>query len=185
MLTYQELYEIVRKEKYTELLQKLPDNFLKELGEYLQDRKEQNMQDDGLFSDSSSKNKKQLENSLSLFKELILKRKKKLLNLVFVAAETGIMKRDYENMLFFEKEMFEKFIGSLEEGDRNLAEFMKGRKAEEEKYKLVIFNQEIEQFVDMSGNTLGPFKTGELVNLDKEVSQILVSSGKAAYVDDK
>jgi len=183
MLTYHDLYEIVRKEKYSELLQKLPDSFLLDIGEYLKDRREQSMQEEGLFAESGAKNKKQLENSVALLKELILRRKKKLLNLVFVAAETGIMKRDYENMLFFEKEMFEKFVKALEEADKDLAGFMKGKKAEEEKNRMIIFNQEIEQFVDMSGKVLGPYKSGELANLDKDVSQILVTGGKAEYID--
>ena len=58
---------------------------------------------------------------MAIFKELVLRRKKKLLNLVFVAAETGIMKRDYENMLQFEKEIFDRLIKAFEEGDRFMA----------------------------------------------------------------
>jgi len=68
MLTYHDLYEIVRKEKYSELLQKLPDSFLLDIGEYLKDRREQSMQEEGLFAESGAKNKKQLENSISLFR---------------------------------------------------------------------------------------------------------------------
>src|SRR3989344_6074690 len=99
MLSYNDLYEVLRKEKYSELLQILPKNFLLDFCEYLVDKKEQSSKDDGLFVDSVMKSRKQVENSLAIFKELILRRKKKILNLVFVAAETGIMKRDYEIML--------------------------------------------------------------------------------------
>ena len=60
-----------------------------------------------MFSDMIIKTKKQLENAVSIFKELLLRRRKKLLTLVFVAAETGISKRDFENMLAVEKECFE------------------------------------------------------------------------------
>lgn len=184
MITYHDLFESVRKEKYADNLQLLSSNFIQELSDYLHDRKEQSMQEDGLFADSAAKNKKQLENSLALFKELILRRKKKILHLVFVAAETGIMKRDSENMLAFEKEMFEKLVKVMEEGDKNLSSSMNGRKSEEDKHKMVLFTQNIEQFVDMDGKSMGPFKIGELANLNKDVSQILVSSGKASFVDE-
>ena len=39
-----------------------------------------------------------------LFKELMLRRRKKILNLVLIAAETGISKQDFNNMLSLEKE---------------------------------------------------------------------------------
>jgi len=68
------------------------------MSDYLSDKKQESSSDDDLFGDNVAKSKKQLENSVALFKELIRMRKKKLLNLVFVATETGIMKRDYENM---------------------------------------------------------------------------------------
>jgi hypothetical protein len=49
---------------------------------------------------------------------------------------------------------------------------------------MVIFNQNVEQFVDLFGNAVGPFTSGELANLENEVAEILVSGGKAAFVDD-
>lgn len=186
MISYNDLYEILRKEKYSETLQQLSKSFLDEVREYLRDKKEQAMQESDMFQDSVAKAKKQLENSIAIFKELILRRKKKLLNLVFVAAETGIMKRDYDNMLSFEKDIFDKLVKAFEEGDRELTMSMNGRREneEKEKNKMILFNDNVEQFVDMSGKALGPFKTGELANLDSHVSEILVSGGKAQFVDE-
>jgi len=184
MLSYNDLYEILRKEKYSEALQSLSRDFLKEMGEYLNERKEQSIGSDDLFQESAIKNKKQLENSIALFKELILRRKKKLLNLVFVATETGIMKRDYENMLPFEKDMFDNLVRAFEEGDKVLSKVMQGKnEKEKEENTMVIFSQDVEQFVDMSGNVIGPFASGELANLQREVCEILVSDGKARMVD--
>ncbi|MBI2631497.1 DNA replication complex GINS family protein [Candidatus Pacearchaeota archaeon] len=186
MLDYNTLYEILRKEKYSDALQQLPKNFLEEFSEYISGKKELTVKDDDLFTDTSIKAKKQLENSLALFRELILRRKKKILNLVFVAAETGIMKRDYENMLSFEKEIFDKLVKAFEEGDKEISKTLNGKKGliDQEKNKLILFNQDIEKFVDMTGNIIGPFKSGELVNLDSSVSEILVQSGKANFVDE-
>ena len=102
MITYNYLYEILRKEKYSEVLQVLPKNILEDISEFLHDKKGESLKEGDMFEDSIIKSKKQLENSIALLKELILRRKKKLLNLVFVATETGIMKKDYENMMSFE-----------------------------------------------------------------------------------
>ena len=110
MLGYNELYEVLRKEKYSEQLQELPKNFLEEYKEYLAQQKAMSEIDSELFSDSQAKSRKQLENALTIFRELILKRKRKILNLIFVATETGIMKKDYENMLQHEKEIFDSMI---------------------------------------------------------------------------
>jgi DNA replication initiation complex subunit (GINS family) len=185
MISYSDLYELLRKEKYSELLQPLPKNFVAEISEYLTNQKHQSLKEEDLFADASLKSKKQLENSISIFKELIRMRKKKLLNLIFVATETGMMKRDYENMLNFEKEMFDKLVKVFEDGDKALAGSMNGKKeVEKDENKMILFSQEVEQFVDMSGNLVGPFTVGQLANLDKSVSDILVSSGKAKFVDE-
>ena len=99
MITYNELYDALRKERYSEQLQPIPKLFIKEVSAYLKDKKEIANKDDDNFSDTILKTKKQFENSISIFKELILRRKKKILELAFIAAETGISKRDFENML--------------------------------------------------------------------------------------
>lgn len=185
MITYNDLYELLRKEKFNETLQALPKNFLIDISEYLNEKREQSAMESNLFVDSVAKTKKQLENSVAIFKELMLRRKKKLLNLVFVAAETGIMKRDYENMLALERDLFEKMVKSFEESERELsAVFIQKRIDEAKKYRMIIFNQDVEQFVDMGGNPTGPFASGELANLEKEVAEILVSGGKANFVDE-
>ncbi len=182
MLTYNDIYEILRKEKYNEVLQPLPKSFIEEAAAYLHNMKEQSMQDDRTFDESMVRNKKQLENSFALFKEIVMRRKKKMLNLVFVAGETGIMKKDYECMLPYEQEMFDSLVKVFEAGDKALTGQLHGK--QESPNKMIIFTQNVEQFVDMTGGFVGPFISGELANLDVNVSQVLVSGGKASFVDD-
>jgi hypothetical protein len=184
MLTYTDIYEVLRKEKYSEVLQALPKKFIKEVSEYLSEKRNEVSQEGEMFGDSMLKNKKQLENSIAIFKELMLRRKKKLLSLVFVATETGIMKRDYENMLDFEKDMFDSVVKIFEQGDKKLAEQMRGESLQKSANSMVIFSQDIEEFVGMDGGIIGPFANGDLANLDSGVSGILVESGKAKFVDE-
>lgn len=188
MIGYNELYELVRKEKYSDNLQPLPKNFLEDFAEFLNERKNDNSvnNDENLFVESMAKSKKQLENSISLFKEIVLRRKKKILNLVFVATETGIMKKDYESMLPHEKDIFDRAVKSFEDSDKEINNILSGsgRKKEVESKRMVMFSENVEEFVDFEGNPIGPFSSGELVNLDSQIAKILVDGGKANYVDE-
>src|SRR3989338_6404281 len=146
MINYNDLYEILRKEKYSEVLQTVPKNFVKDVSDYFGDKKVEGGAEGDLFQDSILKAMKQLENAISLFRELMLRRKKKILNLVFVAAETGIMKRDYENMLDIEKEAFEKMVKAFEECDKELSKMLRNKKDKKEVNKMILFRQSVDQY---------------------------------------
>jgi len=186
MITYNDIYEALRKERYSEQLQPLLKDFIKEVASYIKDREQLVGRDNDLFSEELQKNKKQLENSIAIFKELILRRKKKLLDLAFVSAETGISKRDFENMLPSEKETFEKIMKAINEGDKVVEKILSGYGEESingQRNKLIIFKQDTEEFLDLEGNKLGPFKKGDIVNLPQEIANILIVDGKADPVD--
>ena len=55
---------------------------------------------------------------MTLFKEIMLRRRKKILNLVLIAAETGISKQDFDNMLVFEKALFEDLMKCIDTTDK-------------------------------------------------------------------
>ncbi len=183
MITYNDLYEALRKERYSEELQVLPKNFLKDVAEYFEEKKKAGEKVDVVFSDISLKNKKKLENAMALFKELLLRRKRKILNLAFVASETGISKKDFENLLSSEKELFEEIVKSLERSEKNLNSAMSGEDIES-KYQLVRFLQPVEEFLDLEGETLGPFEKGEVANIDKEIIEILLQGNKVALIEE-
>jgi len=168
MLTYNDIYEALRKEKYNEQLQPLEKNFIKEVASYLNERK--NM-------------KRQLENAVSIFRELMLRRRKKLLNLVFIARETGISKRDFDNMLDFEKEMFDKIIKSMEESDKKMNDSLTGKQEKSENI-LILFKENVEEFMGLNGEMLGPFDKGEMANLPEKISKILIEGEKAEAVEE-
>jgi DNA replication initiation complex subunit (GINS family) len=187
MITYNDIYEALRKERYSEQLQPLNKEFVKEVSSYLKDREEAIAKDKDMFSIELQKNKKHLENAISIFKELMLRRKKKLLDLAFVSAETGISKRDFENMLHFEKETFEKIMKAINEGDKSMEKLLNGadETIETQKNKLILFKQDTEEFLDLEGNKLGPFKKGDIVNIPQEIANILIVDNKADPVDEE
>ncbi len=185
MITYNDIYEALRKEKYSEQLQELPKKFVSEVAGYISEKKKLEQQEEGLFADEIAKNKKQLENARVIFEELILLRKKKILGLVFVASETGISKRDSENMLDFEKELFDSLIEAVKNAEKKLsAQFDSNAVVEEDKFGLLLFLEDVDELVGFSGETLGPFAKGDISNLPKKIADILVADGKAEFVSE-
>ena len=186
MITYNDIYEALRKERYSEQLQNLGKKFVQEVSAYLKEKKTISEKPVDMFSSAISKTKKQFENAISMFKELMLRRKKKLLNLAFVAAETGISKRDYENMLNFEKEVFDKIMKDMEEGDKDLGKLLNGQQQEEKKKtKMVTFLDDTKEFLGLNGEKLGPFKKGDIVNLPSEIANILLVDNKVESVEEE
>lgn len=184
MITYNDIYEALRKEKYTEQLQPITKSFISEFSAYLKDKKKIAMkEDESLFSEAITKSKKQFENAIIIFKELLLRRKKKLLNLSFIAAETGISKKDFENMLSFEKILFDKIMAAIESADKEVGDIVNGKQEELAKNSLVIFKEETEEFLDPEGKKFGPYKKGDIANLPKDITKILFESKKVSYLD--
>src|SRR3990167_5888360 len=183
MITYNDIYEAARKERYSEQLQSLGKNFVEEIAEYLKDKKEMASKEDDVFSDVIAKTKKQLENAVTLFNELMLRRRKKILNLVLIAAETGISKQDFENMIGFEKTLFEEMMKTIDFTDNRVREILNGKKQEKGQNELIMFKTNVEKFMDLEGGNLGPFEKGQMANIPKTIAKILVDDGKAEVME--
>jgi DNA replication initiation complex subunit (GINS family) len=182
MITYNDIYEASRKERFTDQLQPINPNFITEVSIYLKDKKDIASKEDDVFSDVILKTKKQLENAVTLFKELVLRRRKKILNLVLVAGETGISKQDFDNMLPLEKELFEKLMSCIDCSDKALNELLKGEVEDKQKNSFVVFLDYIEEFVNLQGEKMGPYEAGQVANLPKEIAKILIDDEKAELV---
>ena len=183
MITYNDIYEAARKERYSEQLQKLSKKFILEVSSYLKEKKQIASKEDDVFSDVILKTKKQLENAVTLFKELMLRRRKKILNLVLIAAETGISKQDFENMFSIEKELFEELMKCIDISDKKLNETLNGKKQETQENELIVFKTNVEEFVGLDGEKMGPFEKGQIVNIPNEISKILIDDGKCEIVE--
>src|SRR3989304_7994597 len=182
MITFNDLYEAERKERYSDQLQSLPKNFLADVADYFREKKELISKDNDAFSDMIMKTKKQLETAVTLFKGLMLRRRKKILNLILIAAETGISKQDFDNMLSFEKELFDDLMKNINVSDKKLAESLNGEKNKPKKFEMVVFKKNVEEFVGMDGQTIGGFEKGQISNLPVEIVKILVDDRKAEVI---
>ena len=155
-----------------------------DVAEYFKEKKEFLSKGDDLFSDIAIKNKKKLDNAISSFRDLLRIRKKKILNLSFVASQTGISKKDFENLLSFEKDLFEELVKSLEKAEKNQIADMSGAAKNERKHRLVRFLEDVAEFLGFDGDDVGPFKKGEIANLENEIVEILEKDKKIEVIDE-
>jgi len=183
MITYNDIYEAARKERYSKQLQKLSERFITDFSSYLKEKKDIATKEDDVFSDVIVKTKKQLENAVTLFKELMLRRRKKILDLILIAAETGISKQDFDNMLKFEKDFFDDLMKCIDVSDKKLKESLNGKKTEEQKNELVCFLEGVEEFVGLDGEKSGPYEKGQIANLPREIVNILVDGKKCEIIE--
>ena len=188
MITYSDIYEAARKERYSEQLQPITKNFISEVSVYFRDKKGIAAKEEDVFSDVVAKTKKQLENAMTLFNELMLRRRKKILNLVLVAAETGISKQDFDNMFEFEKELFDDLMKCIDVSAKKMREGLseKGKEVvnEESGDKLVVFLEETDEFLNLNGETMGPYSKGQSDRIPSEIVNILVSEKKCEVIED-
>ena len=136
------------------------------------------------FSGVVNKTKKQLENAITFFNELIVRRRKKILNLVLIAAETGISKRDFENMFDFEKELFEELMKCMDSSDKKLNKLLDNKLENIQNNEMVIFKEDVEGFVGLDEENMGPFEKGQIVNIPKPIAKILAEGGKVEKIDE-
>lgn len=178
MITFNDIYEASRKERYSEKLNALPENFISEVADYLSEKREASLAGDA-FSEDVVKTKKQLENATTLFKELLNRRKKKILNLILIATETGASKKDFENMFDFEKELFDSLMKCVETSDKKVVEMLNSGNGKNSGNQKVKFKEDVGEFVGLDGEKIGGFKKDEVTELPKQIAQILIEGGKA------
>lgn len=184
MITYNDICEAERKERYSDTLQQIPKTFLKDVAEYLKEKKEMASEDSDVFSDVIVKTKKQLENAITFFRALIRRRKEKILKLIFIASETGISKQDFDNMFPFEKTLFEDLMKSVDLSEKVLNGMLNGGNEEQQKNDLVVFIESLEEFMGLDGEKMGPFEKGQIANIPKEIAKILIDGKKVEIVGD-
>lgn len=179
MITYNDIYEFCRKERVQNELQKLPEDFVLDIADYLREKKEITSKENDSFSDGIAKTKKQLENARTLFKELIVIRRKKILNLILIAAEVGVSKRDLDNMMDFEKQLFNELMSCIENSNKKIATVLENGNNGKD---LLVFKDDVGEFLGLNGEKLGEFKKGQTATLPKEIAKILVEDGKAELI---
>ena len=207
-ITYETLYELLKREKDRTELQKLDDSFLSNLLRYLKDKhaiitKEQT----DLFSiEEKDKTEKQLENIKRIVADLYSRREKKIISMAIDKSRNKSSILDNSLFLKEEKQLFNILVDLLDKNREsvlfNLLDFKEptvinfslgkqesyeNKEAKREKEitketKLVRFLHAVPKFVGKELEEYGPFDEEDIASLPIQIADVLINKGRAEEI---
>lgn len=205
--TYEDLYELLRKEKSDNDLQEITPADLKKIKEYFDTKKSflEKQSTSGTFFNSKKLEKIQteIENAKRALKDLYEKRERKIISRAIFSSRMDSKLKDTTNMFKNEEFLYQTLIELLNKNkDEFFKTFEKGlekdskeppksepktlKEQPEEKEKLKVrFLAEIPVLMDEDLNEHGPFKTGQVAELPVNLVKILLDQEKVVEAKDE
>ncbi|MEK6835531.1 MAG: hypothetical protein AABX55_00725 [Nanoarchaeota archaeon] len=184
VISYEILYDILRREKSKPELQKLDKTFFNDFKAYLKEKLlllESQKQKSSIFAQKEiEKTQKQIDNVKKLIKELYEKRESKIINLALSAAKTNNIKED--NLLEEEKELFNNIVVVLKNSKKaldNVFEKELPKEIKSEETRLIRFIQAVPKFIGDDLNEYGPFEEEYIASLPIKVADLLIKNKRA------
>jgi len=200
-ITYETLFELLRREKNREELQTLSETFFEDVVKYLSDKKEMTNSKSEFFGDDKEKIHLQIQNIKKILGELYERREKKIINMALLKSRTnGLVNK--ESMLKEEITMFESINQLLncyrsgiitnlknavkpaintEIAQPKQAESTNGSGQPEEKNESITirFMSPIPKFVGPNLEVFGPFDEDDVACLPNKIADVLINKGRA------
>jgi DNA replication factor GINS len=161
-ITFELIRKIQREEQRLPKLTKLPENFFENVKAYLQQKRK-------LVEKGDKKVGLELKNIERLVEDIFNRRERKILNQAIITARTNIPP---ENLTDKEKEFFGNLVNSIKE--RRKVELESLLSPKEELVSLVVFKQDLPEFVGADEKVYGPFKKGDIAKLPEENMKVLI-----------
>ena len=202
-ITYETLFEILKREKDMADLQKLDPNFFNDFIEYLNEKKKLLDKDDTLFSyDEKKKVEKQIDNARRLIKEIYERRERKTINIALIKSRAKSSVIDTSTFLVNEKKFFDEIVKVFDDYRKNnIDNIIRGIPVSEAKLenkeiesnvktevnkqsitKLVRFLYSVPKFVGQELEEYGPFEEEDIANLPSEIADVLLGKGKVEEI---
>ena len=196
IITYENLYEILRREKYRTELQKIDETFYQDVVKYLQEKKailESQSKKESIFASTEvEKTQTQLKNVLKILKELYEKRENKIIQFALFCSRSKNA-QDTSTMLPEEFTLYSHLKNTLDEYRGGILNNLlqtklpsvekinpKDLKGEEKMDSIAIeVLKDIPEFVGPDLSVYGPYKTGEKQELPKIIAEMLMNTEQA------
>jgi len=196
IITYENLYEILRREKYRTELQRLDRTFFKDIIKYLNEKEailaSQSKKDNIFASTEVEKTRTQLRNVRKILKELYEKRENKIIQLALYTARSE-MAQDASMLLPEELALYNDLLEKFSKYKNNiLIKLLQNQlpileKKEQKDLKTldktetlaIKVIQNIPEFVGPDMETYGPFEVGETIHIKPKIANILINSKQA------
>ncbi len=197
-ITFESLYEVLRRERSREELQEVDENFLDNVRGYCDEKQsfyEDSTRKNDLFSiGEQEKIHLQLSNIRRVLRELYDRRERKVLLLAMNKARTGVRPVDASFLMPHEKVFFDETVRVLVDSrERSLypllnsvlssgASSQKISEPVKSDLSKVKFIRPTDAFVGKNLEVFGPFSTGDETVVSKDVAELLVEKGNALIV---
>jgi hypothetical protein len=193
VLTYENLFELVMREKGREELQKLDSTIYEDILGYLSQKKELSKSSE--MAEANEHLFQQLRNIRRLIRELYERREKKIITLALIRSRTGSDAIDLSALLEPERMLFLSLVEKLDTtrsgiigcliSDQARAQIPKPIELPvpviEETTCSIKFLSEVPKFIGKELEVYGPFDKDDVKELPKELADLLVAREKATY----
>ena len=193
IITYETLYDLLRREKVNPELQKIEKDFLQNLKKYLESKQsilESQQSKSSIFSKKESEmTLKQIENTKRVIKELYERREAKIISLALSSSKTK-EKYDAHILLSEELNLYEAIRNILNQSRQEILEPLflqetqeaKAIKSDNKALKQIKFLNPVPQFVGTDLNHYGPFEEEYIASLPEDVASLLIKSKRAEEI---
>jgi DNA replication initiation complex subunit (GINS family) len=204
-ITYDTLYDILRREKNSSEVQELDPGFFNNVISYLKEKQELlegKKNDQGLFGfEEKKKVMQQIENAHKLLKDIYEWREKKIILLARDLSRTNSKIANTENLLEEEKQLFDSILSTLDKfrggiinkilvGEApEMAEKLKPLKSTSELQEereassvLIKFVETVPVFMGPNMEKFGPFEQDQTAELPNEIAQLMIKNNRAVII---
>ena len=196
IITYETLYEFLRREKYRTEIQKLDKDFFNDIIGYIKDKKdilESQKSKENVFANKEvERTTKQLDSICRILKELYERRETKIINLALINSRSN-SNVDLSVLLPDEVKFYESLKNNLDlyrdgilinvlEGKLPILEEPKVIKSNFQNKILIRFINPVPKFVGSNGFTYGPFEDEDIANLPEDIAKLLIEKDRAEEI---
>ena len=207
-ITYETLFDLLRREKSREDLQKLENTFFSDVISYLKEKKQMLIENkEKLGEDSGLEAKRislQIDNINKILKEFYEKRERKIINLAMLYSRTNHNMPVPDTLLDEEKGIFNSITNILDTSRTNILESIINLKMPEEKKqdasannkiinapkdidaekstKVVRFISAVPKFLGTNLETYGPFEEDDVAKLPAKLAETVIIKERAEEI---
>jgi DNA replication factor GINS len=180
-ITYETLFELLRRERKREEIQELSQSFYQDVINYLAGK---------AALDEGQKGRAQMENIKKILRELYEKRERKIISMAMTKSRTGSDIFDVSSLLPAEKKLYEDMRQVCDRHrEKILFSLLKQKTPPEPEKKslgkdvmLVRFISPVPKFVGRELEPYGPFEAEDVVSLPPDIAKVLISKGRAEEI---
>ena len=198
IITYETLYEILRREKFRQEIQKLPDTFFKDVVKYLTEKtailESQKDKEGSVFAEKQiDATEKQLQNLKRILKEIYERRETKIIQLALYASRSDLKAKEAGNMLPEEQKFYDTIKNDLNRHRKGiLLSIIQGRlpsieepkelkstKKQEKLLKRIRLIHPVPSFIGTDMQKYGPYEKEDMINIPTAMADLLIKKQRA------